>query len=104
MNRRPHQFDDNPFAQLDALLQDPLAFFNTFSTWLHDKAEQQSEELREFPVEEFGPGKPWGATALLIDLAIELWQEGDVPEDQWRRAMAGWLERIQQMVQSYLRP
>lgn len=90
--------------QLGALMRDPLDFFEGFSTWCHLKAEQQSEAMGEFTEEEVGPGKPWGATAELIDLAIELWREETFPADARRSIMTGHLESITRIVQSYMRP
>jgi hypothetical protein len=89
----PEQFDD--------LMRDPLEFFKGLSTWCHWEAEQQSEAIREFPVEEFGPGKPWRATAELIDLAIELWREEGFPADVRRRVMDHLLQQIARIVESY---
>ena len=97
----PDQVD---YGQLEVLMRDPLAFFQALSTFCHEEAASQSDLTREFPVEEFGPGKPWRDTTPLIDLAIELWREEGYPNDVRRRVMTSLLERINALVQSYAGP
>ena len=84
--------------QLEALTQDPLVFFQELSSWCHMKAEQ----LDEMDDEAVGYHNRWAETAASIDLAIEFWREENFPNNQRHRLMAGDLNDITQIVQSYL--
>ena len=86
-------------------MQDPVTVFKMLSTICHEQREEYNEELSEFAGDDIPPPvrKPWPETALLMDLAGEVWEWDRQPVDVRRRAMGLLWEQINRMMQAYLR-